>query len=457
MDLLETARQFRNSGHYHRALEILAAGPKSPSSAWLALKAEVLERHGQTREAQQLAEHLLRTRETNLRDQATSQDVVAKVLLESGDVDGAVERLQRSISLARQSGDLHRLSWSQLALLMLVADRAGPDAARPLLVDVRRTTIKLGDPRSKAALHMHVGELEAKRGLFASALRHIAIGQSLLKQFPNAWLEAFGENVRMAVGILRADFQTAFTHGQRAIELAEQSGVASISRSAIANRGNYLYSTGDFDNALEHFDRSESFLPTRGEKTNAILDSIARTFLALDRLKDCANVLDRINRSIRSPLDRVLSGNRSAELTRGQLWARLERSNDAITQFNFALQLAEQAGDAYLFAKASLALAEILSKVGRFNDAIAIIGSVVPHLTAQSPELYARAERILAAVALGADNSEFAARSHYERAKRICAAVKSVPEQLESGVVLASRPRRASRLLGANCRGSLRK
>jgi DNA-binding NtrC family response regulator/tetratricopeptide (TPR) repeat protein len=443
MDPLDSAKQFRDGGQYRHALEILASSNgRHERAPWAALKAEVLERSGLTSQAQQLAEQVLKTKDTTLADRATCEDVVGKVLAEHGDVEGALERFQRSAYLARESGDLRRLCWSQISLLVLVADRSGPEAASPLLLDARRTAIKLGDPRATAALHLHVGELEAKRGLFDGALRHISIGQKLLHGFPNLWLDAFGENVKLAIGILRSDFLTAQLHGLRAAELGEQSGVASISRSALANLGYWFYATGDFEKAFDHFDRSEKQLPTSGEKTNARIDSFAKMLLAQNRLEECAALLDTIDRSIRSPKDRVLSGNRSSELTRAQLWARLGRTSDAIAKVGFVLNLAEQAGDTYLAGNASLAMAELLTEANRPSEAIALVNASIHSRLALSPELYARSERILAS-ALAKASRYSAAGMHYERARRICTAVQSVPELLEAErcwLIVADRP-----------------
>jgi hypothetical protein len=47
----------------------------------------------------------------------------------------------------------------------VVSERSGPDAVTALLAEVRQLATKLGDPHITAALHLFVGEMEAKRGL----------------------------------------------------------------------------------------------------------------------------------------------------------------------------------------------------------------------------------------------------------------------------------------------------
>jgi DNA-binding NtrC family response regulator len=107
------------------------------------------------------------------------------------------------------------------------------------------------------------------------------------------------------------------------------------------------------------------------------------------------------------------------------------QTDEAIAKVRFVLTLADQAGDSYLSASASLAMAELLTEVDRSSEAIALVNASIHDRTAQSPELYARSERILAtALAKAGDHS--AASIHFERARRICTAVQSVPELLEA-------------------------
>ena len=121
---------------------------------------------------------------------------------------------------------------------------------------------------------------------------------------------------------------------------------------------------------------------------------------------------------------------RFTELTRAHVFARLGRTGDALVQVEFVLSLARQASDNYLALLASLTHAEILQQMGRASEAVAILDAAIPHLAEQSPELYAQSERVLAC-GLVADGDANAAQAHYERARRIYAALRSVPGDLE--------------------------
>src|SRR4029077_14512484 len=136
-------------------------------------------------------------------EQAVSEYVIGRVLADSGDLNGALEHFQRSVSLALRSNDLRQVCWSQIVTFCLVSERSGPDSAGPLLAELRLNATRLGDSRTTAALHIHVGATEAKRGLFDGALRHLAIGRQLLETAPNSWLAALVENVRFGISVLR--------------------------------------------------------------------------------------------------------------------------------------------------------------------------------------------------------------------------------------------------------------
>jgi DNA-binding NtrC family response regulator/tetratricopeptide (TPR) repeat protein len=205
--------------------------------------------------------------------------------------------------------------------------------------------------------------------------------------------------------------------------------VASIYGACLANLGASLYGTGDFESALEHIERAGTALPA-GEKMHAALEVVAKVLLSQSRLDECSEVLARINASIRCPEDRVLYSYRHIELTRAHLIARLSSPNQALAQIDVVLNLAAQAGDAFLSLLAMLTQAELLQRIGRMPEAVTILGTALGGMPGQSPELYAQSERVLAC-GLIADGDASAAEAHYARAHRIYAALKNVPGELE--------------------------
>jgi hypothetical protein len=87
----------------------------------------------------------------------------------------------------------------------VLADRSGHQAVAPLLAQVRRNVIRLGDSVTSAALHISIGELEAKRGFVSHAARHTRLGQNLLRKDGHIYWDGVSENTLMAVAIIECD------------------------------------------------------------------------------------------------------------------------------------------------------------------------------------------------------------------------------------------------------------
>ena len=113
-------------------------------------------------------------------------------------------------------------------------DLPGPEASAALLAEARQLATNLGDSHVTAKLHLFVAEMEAKRGLLENARKHSAIARHILSSSPNIYLEAFCNNIDLAISVLLCRFADAQTFGARATELAEQCGVAAIYRAPTA-------------------------------------------------------------------------------------------------------------------------------------------------------------------------------------------------------------------------------
>jgi mono/diheme cytochrome c family protein len=134
--------------------------------------------------------------------------------------------IQRAVALANEVGDLPKKCWANLWLLVLIADRAGPNAAAPIITEVRKDAIRLGDAQILAALHLYAGQLDAKRGLLGTAAAHLRRCQEILYRGPNLWLDAQLHYTTANLAILRSDHKSALEHARKAVTLAEESGGA---------------------------------------------------------------------------------------------------------------------------------------------------------------------------------------------------------------------------------------
>jgi DNA-binding NtrC family response regulator/tetratricopeptide (TPR) repeat protein len=427
---LRIVTQLMHEGRFGDALRAL---PESRSrvngSSVDVLRAEILERTGQLAAGRALAETILRARSVSASERSSCEFSLAKILQEQGYSDEGVLHLQRALSLAQRANDPSRVCWIQIRLLATLAGRAGPDATAGLLSDVHTNTVKVGDPRLFAALHVYVGAVDAKRGRFRSARRHTRVAQQFLMGAPNVWLEAVAQNSEAAIAIGLADFGFALKCACDAVELAVKSGVASVLRAAHGNLGNALLMTGEFDQAVACFERSFAALESPGEHTNEILDSLARVRIIQGFTLEAARLLDRIDDSARAANDRLRFGNRYAVLTRAQLLIREGHAQEATTLVGNILQTAGQVGDQNLLTEALLAKADVLEQSAAWDDLASLVRLIVSGVVI-TPTMYAGYEQMLASLTR-VDSRPSAARRHYSRAKRIFASLNSVPGMME--------------------------
>jgi DNA-binding NtrC family response regulator/tetratricopeptide (TPR) repeat protein len=312
----------------------------------------------------------------------------------------------------------------------VLADRSGHQAVAPLLAQVRQNVIRLGDSATTAALHISVGELEAKRGLVSLAVRHTTLGQALLQKDGNVYLEGVSENTLMAVALIRCDPFDGIEHGNRAVRLAEESGSSSLRRAALGNLGNLYLLTGQFDLAKQYLDLAKSVPPFSGSLSNGTLESLAALALVEGRLKDAASLLDQMKASIRTHSDWMIYANRHARLTLVEMMARDGKVHEALKEIEQVVELGDLSGDRRLHLNALLTKADLLVTLGRSNELAPIIRRAVDELPEHPPDTYARYQRSIAMAFLGLGYTESAQRS-FKRSKRTYDGLQNVSGRFE--------------------------
>ena len=290
--------------------------------------------------------------------------------------------------------------------------------------------IRLGDPIVSAALHVFVGETDAKRGLRNSSNRHARLGLQLLDSDDNLWLRAVAENVLVANCIMVSDIDAGSRSAQRALSLATKSGAAAMRRACLCNLGNLHYLAGDFDKAIAYLEDGNATLPSTGERSNSGHDSLSRVYLTLGRLKEARNCQELIESSIKRESDWSLYGNRQSRLTFTELLLCEGRLEEATASSDFVRQLAEQADDHLLATSALLTKAHIARRTGNAGEFLNILRSLIDQLPHHSPELFAKYEVAIGAALLSTGQPRLG-ELHFDRAKRCYAGLHNVPGQLE--------------------------
>src|SRR6185369_4655128 len=225
---LDSATSLTLEGRFTQALAVLNDSQATHGSlgAWSVLRADLLERVGKSSQARNLIGAILKSDRRTLSERSSCEFTLGKITWEEGDTESSQAHLQRAVALAAKANDLHRKCWANLWLLTLVADRTGPDAALPILSEIRSDVIKLGDSRLMSAFHAFAAQMDAKRGLFRSALLHVRASSELLRAAPNLWLEALLEYTQSNIAVLSSEHDAALEHGRRAVDLAQQCGAA---------------------------------------------------------------------------------------------------------------------------------------------------------------------------------------------------------------------------------------
>ena len=437
MESLESIKHLARNGRFIEALAALkepTSNRESPTGVDVQRLA-LLERVGRYGESRQLAAKLLRAKALSDVDRSICEYTIGLIEWDEGNTNGAIEHVQRSVLLAKRADNLERLCWSQLRLWTMFANRSDTDTAAPILSELRTNSIRLGDPRVLAALHVFVAEIEAKRGFTISARTHTGIAVNLLSTEPNLWLEAWAENINVAIALMSSEYSSGLVHGQRAIALAEQAGVAVTLRACLANYGNLLCLGGRFEEAIGYFERAMSILPSCGDNANGAIDAVASIRLTQNRLDEAEELLDRIEESVRNRDDRRLYVFRHASLTRIKCLMLRLRWQESLDQVDQLLGVAHETGDHFLRAIASLTRAQILLHTGGISESRQVLCGLVSDLPDLAPDFHGRYEGLLASSALTHAQNHEAANVHWDRANRILTSLHNVPALLRSGAL----------------------
>jgi len=432
-DTLDRATTLALEGRFSQALAILDENRPGPSLSgpWIALRGELLERVGRFTQSKVLLDEFLKAGRRSDSDRSSCEFTLGKISLNEGETELALAHFQRAVALASKANDLHRKCWANLWLLTLVSDRSGPDSAAPILSEIRKDAIQLGDAVVMSALHAFAAQMDAKRGLFKSALAQVRASSDLLAARPNLWLEAMLEYTQSNIAVLRSEHDLALVHGRRAVEIATESGAAATLQTCLASLGVIFYSLGRFDDAADCLSRGMSVLVTTGDSRSGIVDTIARIRLTQGDIKQCANLLDGANEYLGDTSDRLLYGRRYLSLTRCQMLGRQGAYDEALLNIDETLAVAQAAQDELLARIGLLTKAQLLQEAHRIPEAVQILDKFLADgLAGHSPDIYAQYEMLLAC-SLASKGRIDKGRAHKDRAERIYQGLSHAPGLIE--------------------------
>jgi DNA-binding NtrC family response regulator/tetratricopeptide (TPR) repeat protein len=431
MELIESVRALARSGRFLEALETLETCRLGHDKMVAdLLRVELYERTGRAEESQALALRLLKSRDLGPSEKAICEFTLGQIAWETkGDTDKSIVHVQRAVALADQGKDRRKVCLFRLRQMVMVADKSGPTSVLPILSQLRSQSIKLGDPHISAALHIFIGETEAKKGLVRSAARHAILAQSVLSLEPNLWLECHVQNILVANAIMTSDREAGLLAADRALALAKESGAASMLRACFANLGNILYLSGQFESAITSFESALSALPSTSDRANGCYDGLARVFLTQNEFSDADRFLVKIEESIRNASDWLLYGNRQSRLTRTEWMLRQGRKDDASRCLDHVMDLATRSGDHVLLSQALVGRAHIMTLSG--EEAAPLLATLAEDLQNCPPDVQARYETVVG-FALARSGRVNEAERHFRRAENVCEAIGNLPALIEA-------------------------
>ena len=293
--------------------------------------------------------------------------VLGIVAKRDGDLTTARRRLQFSVRLAREAGDVKQQAWSQLTLFRLLAEGEPEELLSAMLAETRALVTAAADPHVAAYLHDSVSLLEAQTGRLDEARRHLETAASIVARYPNAWLEQVVDMSRLCLALLECDMAKATRHARKARRLYEVAGGYGDAFTLDINEAYILLFSGKFERAYAALERVVR--QGRGFARLVALHDLARLHLALNRLDDCETTLELISaESVDASVANCFSA-RWASTTRAKLLMRRGSPSLAINCLRREVVRARALGDRPLMATLTFLEAEAFALSGDLANA----------------------------------------------------------------------------------------
>jgi transcriptional regulator with PAS, ATPase and Fis domain/tetratricopeptide (TPR) repeat protein len=426
-DRLERVASLRDAGLFAEALKALDNAPSDIANRLPAqvLKGELLERVGRRRESEALISRALRSKLLSGSDRSLAELTLARIRIEFGGFDAAITHLNKSISIAKRSGNIERLGFGQLKLLTLLSDGIGTDATGPLVAEVRATAIRSGSPRLLSAVHVYFAQIEALRGSVRSANRHIRLAKEILQSSPNFWLDSVLENIRLAISIMQADFETAQACSKRGKTLAEQTGGAAEYVVNQGNSGFVFHALGKFEEAIQCYEQTLSLLAPGSQNYSGTLDSIARVRLAQGHLDEAEALLRKVDELTEERGFCETYVYRHAQLTRARLEMRRGNSNIAQQILKNVLDLAKKANDRLLEITILISQIDLAVIDAKLDQALDLTTQAARSIPDAPADVYGFFDRAVSRICEMTGDSTNAAE-HRRRAERVLSGLTNI-------------------------------
>ena len=407
------ARELARAGRFRDALPLLPLTTTDP--AVQVFKAEMLERNGRIKEARTLCDWLLAGKKIDSKGRARLLVTKGVIELEDGRPELSIEHLTQARDIARKDRNTEELFWAEVRLLLAEFEHSPTKGFGSLLTDVKKHAIQIGDSVASIALHLFVSEIEAKKGALQTSRQHLKIARSLLRTYPNVWLEGLAFVCEFCLAYLVGDLEGADAAALESLRASHRSGHARTKLAAVINIGHVRLRQGKLEETnrlLRHALRLTS-ISTRVREY--ILDGLAQLALSRGHLERSAQFIEQLyDPDFPDPSYPKLW----SYPTRTRLMLASDRATDATELSTAGLQLAEQIGDRSLKMRLRLLRAEAAARTGDFEAAATDYQEAALEHADPSLELVAECSRV-SSLLLAASGDVDAAAPGSQRSRRV--------------------------------------
>lgn len=291
------AKSLLSEGLFDAAMALLRqrlqAGGKNPNSDERLLMAEVLERTGQLTEARSQITALKKAHRLTDSERVRCMMVEGLVSKQLGHLDDSATAFRRALEIAERTDSPELRAWSQLRLLGVSMDLEGRDIDAEVLSGLRCSVEQAAVPALAIAHQIFLAEYHAKRGDLDSSRHHTDLARSLLRSFPNHWLNGLLALHESCLSYLEARFLDSLSFAKRALDSHAQSGHSLTAVIALADMAAAYLAVGQAARAGTCLSIALRKSSEEQQVWGLLLETLAEAQLVSGDVQGCAASLNR--------------------------------------------------------------------------------------------------------------------------------------------------------------------
>ena len=269
------------------------ANGEEPDSEGRLLMAEVLERTGQLAEARTQAAALRKSPRLTESARVRCMMVEGLVSKQLGHLEDSATAFRRACEIAERAGSPELRAWSQLRLLGVSMDLEGRDLDAETLSGLRSNIEQAALPALAIAHQVFLAEYHAKRGDLDASRHHTDLAHSLLRSFPNYWLDGLLALHESCLCYLEGRFLDSLGFARHALDSSAESGHPLTGVIALADMAAAYLAVGQAARATTCLSIALRKSGKEEQVWGLLLETLAEAQLVSGDMEGCAASLSR--------------------------------------------------------------------------------------------------------------------------------------------------------------------